>query len=41
MAWGTPTDAKTLIGARFEFDPTGVGAIVGVIDVAGRREAVA
>jgi hypothetical protein len=41
MAWRTPTDAEiaALIDARSERE--GVGIVVGVIDAAGRREAVA
>lgn len=41
MAWGTPMDARALIGARFDFERTGVGVVLGVIDAAGGREAVA
>ena len=39
MAWRTPTDAEraALIGTRIDV----VGIAVGVIDAAGRREAVA
>ena len=41
MAWRTRMDAKTLIGAPINFERTGVGIVVGVIDDDGRREVVA
>jgi hypothetical protein len=43
MAWRTLTDAEiaALIGAHIDIKRTGVGAVVGVIDAAGRRGAVA
>jgi hypothetical protein len=41
MAWGTPTDATTPIGAHIDIERAGVGSVVGVIDAAGRCEVVA
>jgi hypothetical protein len=39
MTWGTPTDAKTPLGAPIDFEHTGVGVVVGVIDDASREVA--
>ena len=43
MAGRTRTDAEVaaLIGARINVERTGIGVVVGVIDAAGRREAMA
>jgi hypothetical protein len=41
MAWGTPTDARTPIGARIDFERAGVGDFLDLIDDDDRREVVA
>ena len=41
MAWGTPTDARTPIGAPIDVERTRVGLVAGVIDDNGRCEVAA